>query len=228
MTTPGTKARIVILGSKFVGKTTIANWFLQKRKATELQCTESQQHVLMSPDLIVDLIDTDDTALPKLISLNIRRADAFVLVYAVDDFHSFEYIRLIRDLIVKLRTADVPIVVVGNKMDIPERNVHPVVADCLVTIEWEHPHVEVSAKNSDVELTAIFEELFLHPALNRKFFLTGVTPSSQTAKSRRITVGSGPNEMQRSMAPPVTPQREKRLRMSAVSVWNLVKKIIKK
>ncbi|KAH3880271.1 ras-like protein 1 [Dreissena polymorpha] len=119
LTTPITKARIVLLGSKFVGKTTISDWFVQKRKATELQSVKGQQHVIMSPDFTVDLIDTDETALPALIKMNFRRADAFVLVYAVDDFYSFEYIRCMRDAIVKMRTADVPIVVVGNKMDIP-------------------------------------------------------------------------------------------------------------
>ena len=114
MTTPSNKARIVILGSKCVGKTTIADWFVQKRKATELQSTKSRQHVLMSPNLTVDLIDTDETALPALIKMNIRRADAIVLVYAVDDFYSFEYIRFMREAIVFMRGADVPIVVVGN------------------------------------------------------------------------------------------------------------------
>ncbi|KAH3880281.1 hypothetical protein DPMN_004191 [Dreissena polymorpha] len=51
---------------------------------------KGQQHVLMSPDFTVDLIDTDETSLPAFINMNIRRADAFVLVYAIDDFRSFE------------------------------------------------------------------------------------------------------------------------------------------
>ncbi|KAH3880280.1 hypothetical protein DPMN_004190 [Dreissena polymorpha] len=86
-----------------------------------------------------------------------------------------------------MRTADVPIVVVDNKMNIPERKVHPIVADCLVTVEWEHPHVEVSAKNGVEELTAIFEELFIHPALNNETLMTGIFGSSQTTTSRRKT-----------------------------------------
>ncbi|KAH3885923.1 ras-like protein family member 10B [Dreissena polymorpha] len=149
------------MGSKFVGKTTIAEWVVKKRKTTELQSTKSQQHTIMLEDVNVIV----DTAIPALVKMNIRRADAFILVYAVNDSDSFEYIRLLREEIVKKYTADFPIVVVGNKKDIFERNVHPVVADCLVTIEWEHPHVEVSAKKGDGDLMAIFEELFLHPAL---------------------------------------------------------------
>ncbi|KAH3860146.1 hypothetical protein DPMN_023037 [Dreissena polymorpha] len=78
--TPSNEARIVILGSKFVGKTTISDWSLLKQKATELQSTESQQNVLMSLDLIVN----EET--------RFRR--------------SFEYIRLMRDAIVEMRTAD--------------------------------------------------------------------------------------------------------------------------
>ncbi|KAH3894128.1 hypothetical protein DPMN_018286 [Dreissena polymorpha] len=178
----------------------------------------------MSPDLNVDLIDTDETALSALIKMNLRRAEAFVLVYAVDDFDSFEYIRFMRDTIVSMRTADVPIVVVGNKNDIKERKVHPVVADCLVTVEWEHPHAEVSAKNGDNELTAIFEELFLHPALN-KTLMTGVFGSSQTTTLRRKTL---PNEVTQSTSIHFKPQEKKCLQMSAFRVWTLVKNIIKK
>ncbi|KAH3880289.1 hypothetical protein DPMN_004200 [Dreissena polymorpha] len=228
LTTPSTKARIVLLGSKFVGKTTIAEWFLQKRKVTELQSNKSQQHVLMSPDFTVDLIDTDETALPALIKMNIRRADAFVLIYAVNDFYSFEYIRFMRDTIVRMRSAEVPIVIVGNKMDIPVRMVHPVVADCLVTIEWEHPHVEVTAKNGDDELAAIFEELFLHPALNNETLMMGVSASSQTTTSRRETLSSLPNEVKQSMSPHFKPQKKTCRRKSAFRVWTLVKKIIMK
>ncbi|KAH3880283.1 ras-related protein Rap-2c-like [Dreissena polymorpha] len=228
LTTPSTKARIVLLGSKFVGKTTIAEWFVQKRKVTELHSMKSRQHVLMSQDFTVDLIDTDETALPALIKMNIRRADAFVLVYAVDDFYSFEYIRCMRDAIVKIRTADVPIVVVGNKIDIPEREVHPVVADCLVTVEWEHPHVEISAQNGDEELTAIFEELFLHPALNNETLMTGAFGSSQTTASRRKTRSSLPTEVQQSTSTHFKPQKKNCLQTSAFRVWTFVKNIIKK
>ncbi|KAH3880276.1 hypothetical protein DPMN_004186 [Dreissena polymorpha] len=189
---------------------------------------KGQQHVLMSPDFIVDLNDTDETSLPALININIRRADAFVLVYAIDDFHSFEYFRFMRDAIVKMRIADFPIVVVDNKMNIPERKVHPIVADCLVTVEWEHPHVEVSAKNGVEELTAIFDELFIHPALNNETLMTGIFGSSQTTTSRLKTPSSLPTEVQQSTSTHFKPQKKKCMQMSASLVWTLVKKIIKK
>ncbi|KAH3727716.1 uncharacterized protein LOC127852555 [Dreissena polymorpha] len=184
MTQPCAKTRIVILGSKFVGKTTIADWFAQKQRATELQSTKSHQHVLKTPDIIV----TEVTKLSALTNMNIRRADALVLVYAVNDSDSFENMCFMRDTIVNIHSSDFPIVVVGNKKDILERKVHPVVADCLVTIDWEHPHVEVSAKNGDDELKAIFDKLFLHLALTRKSLQTGTFGCQQTMTIRRKTM----------------------------------------
>ncbi|KAH3880261.1 hypothetical protein DPMN_004171 [Dreissena polymorpha] len=177
----------------------------------------------MSPDLNVDLIDTDETALPALTKMNIRRADMFVLVY---DFNSFEYIRWIREAIVDMRTADVPITVVGNKIDILARKVHSVIAECFITIEWGHPRVEFAAKYGNDALTAVFEELLLHSALEIESLLTGVSAFSQTTSSRQMALSSFPNEVQRSTSPHFKPQKKKR--MSAFPLWGILKKILKK
>lgn len=56
-------------------------------------------------------------------TLSISSADAFILVYDVTDASSFEEARLIRDQIHETKgTSAVPIVVVGNKIDIVEEN----------------------------------------------------------------------------------------------------------
>lgn len=54
-------------------------------------------------------------------ALSISSADAFILVYDVTDESTFEEARLIRDLIHETKgTTVVPIVVVGNKLDLVE------------------------------------------------------------------------------------------------------------
>lgn len=52
-------------------------------------------------------------------ALSISSADAFILVYDVTDASTFEEVRMIRDQIHETKaTSAVPIVVVGNKIDL--------------------------------------------------------------------------------------------------------------
>lgn len=56
-------------------------------------------------------------------SLSISSADAFILVYDITDASTFEVIRLIRDQIHEVKKSqEVPIVVVGNKLDLVEED----------------------------------------------------------------------------------------------------------
>lgn len=60
---------------------------------------------------------------PAMRALSISSADAFILVYDVTDESTFEEARLIRDLIHETKgTTVVPIVVVGNKLDLVEED----------------------------------------------------------------------------------------------------------
>ena len=78
--------------------------------------------------------------------------DAFALVYSIDSPESWEEVKTIRELILQLKGSDPsppPIVVVGNKADLPEerRQVKLEVAECEC-IDWESGFVECSAKNN--------------------------------------------------------------------------------
>lgn len=56
--------------------------------------------------------------------LSISSADAFILVYDVTDAASFESVQATRDQIHDIKnTQQVPIVVVGNKVDLVEDNI---------------------------------------------------------------------------------------------------------
>lgn len=56
---------------------------------------------------------------PAMRALSISSADAFILVYDVTDASTFEEVRAIRDQIHETKaTTAVPIVVVGNKVDL--------------------------------------------------------------------------------------------------------------
>ena len=76
---------------------------------------------------------------------NIVKADAFVLVYAVDDAESFEFVEDVKDFIKKHKGEGATTVVVGNKSDVLQRKVLFEIADCTVSIEWELKYLETSA-----------------------------------------------------------------------------------
>ncbi|KAL1477579.1 hypothetical protein MTO96_035626 [Rhipicephalus appendiculatus] len=70
--------------------------------------------------LTMDIVDTSGSyPFPAMRRLAITTADAFVLIYAVDDPESFEEVRRIHDQITELHSGKAPVVVVGNKCDLP-------------------------------------------------------------------------------------------------------------
>jgi GTPase SAR1 family protein len=54
-------------------------------------------------------------------ALSISSSEAFILVYDVTDNATFEQVRILRDQILEVKgTPTVPIVVVGNKIDLAD------------------------------------------------------------------------------------------------------------
>ncbi|XP_017048355.1 GTP-binding protein Rhes isoform X2 [Drosophila ficusphila] len=114
-------------------------------------------------------------------ALSISSADAFILVYDVTDATTFEEVRTIRDQIHETKaTTAVPIVVVGNKIDLladgeTEREVEYATTESVVTVDWENGFVEASAASNE-NITQVFKELLaqakitynLSPALRRR------------------------------------------------------------
>nr|CAD7447365.1 unnamed protein product [Timema bartmani] len=116
---------------------------------------------------------------PAMRALSISSAEAFVLVYDITNADTFEEVRTLRDQIheTKGNTA-VPIVVVGNKVDLAEegsRQVEFSTTESVVTVDWENGFVESSAKDN-TNVTQVFKELLaqakvkynLSPALRKK------------------------------------------------------------
>lgn len=154
------------------------------------------EYELNGASLTLDIVDTSGSyPFPAMRRLAISTADAFVLVYAIDDPESFEEARRIHDQIVELRSAQAPVVVVGNKCDLTSgRRVRREVAETMIAIDWEHGFVEASAKDN-VNILSIFKELLvqakipydLNPAvINKRRRSLPVYPTSPSMKDKAL------------------------------------------
>lgn len=72
--------------------------------------------------LTLDILDTSgEHEFPAMRALSMQSADAFILVYDITDVNSFSEVRALRDQIHEIKESTaVPIVVVGNKVDLAE------------------------------------------------------------------------------------------------------------
>ncbi|ALC49920.1 CG13375 [Drosophila busckii] len=178
--------KIVVMGSAKVGKTSIITQFLYNTFTTKYKRTIEEMHQgnfsIAGVSLTLDILDTAGSyEFPAMRALSISSADAFILVYDVTDAATFEEVRAIRDQIHETKaTTAVPIVVVGNKIDLLTedselREVEYATTESVVTVDWENGFVEASAANN-TNITQVFKELLaqakitynLSPALRRR------------------------------------------------------------
>lgn len=127
------RVRLVTLGGPNVGKSSIVkrflfNTFSDKYKPT-VEDLYSQEYDFGQLTLKVDILDTaGDLQFPAMRRLSIATAHAFLIVYSVNNRESFELAKVFFDEIQEQRAdfQDTPIVLTGNKTDLPleTREIH--------------------------------------------------------------------------------------------------------
>ncbi|EDS34927.1 MRAS2 [Culex quinquefasciatus] len=175
--------RVTMMGAARVGKSSIISQFLYEKYLSRYKQTVEDMHrgEYELPDgscLTLDILDTSGSyQFPAMRALSINISGAFILVYAVDDEETWLEVERLREQIVEARGLRVPIVIVGNKADIPEedRQVQQKEAQTKATLEWGCGYAECSAKNNEGILT-VFKQLLrqanieynLSPAVRRR------------------------------------------------------------
>ncbi|KAK9877828.1 hypothetical protein WA026_020061 [Henosepilachna vigintioctopunctata] len=116
--------KIVVMGAAKVGKSSIITQFLYGTFSAKYKPTIEEMHHsdfnVNGVHLTLDILDTAGSfEFPAMRTLSISSGDAFVLVYDVTDNSTFEEARTLRDQIHEVKcSTNVPIVIVGNKIDL--------------------------------------------------------------------------------------------------------------
>lgn len=126
------------MGAAKVGKSAIINQFLYNTFSPKYKRTVEEMHRgdfnVSGIQLTLDILDTSGSYdFPAMRELSIRSADAFVLVYDVNDASTFAEVEALRSQILASK-GTVPIVVVGNKVDLVMENDNETDCDSEVVI----------------------------------------------------------------------------------------------
>jgi small GTP-binding protein len=116
------------MGSAKVGKSSLISQFLYGTFSPKYKRTVEEMHhgefSVAGVTLTLDILDTSGAyEFPAMRALSISSADAFILVYDVNDASTFEEVRSLRDQIHETKGGTtVPLVVVGNKIDLADEH----------------------------------------------------------------------------------------------------------
>lgn len=217
------RQRLVVLGSGGVGKSSVISRFLNnnfsdryKETVEDLYCRE---YNILGYVIKVDILDTaGNLSFPAMRKLAISNANAFLLVYAVDNRASFEEVKQIQIQIHEQRCDydELPIVIIGNKADLPEGR-HEVsreeVRDWLEETWHENQaHLEVSAKDNTnvvdifkkfLQLSKIAPAKQLSPLLKRRLSAHSLDTELKQFKEKEDTMKRSRSLMRRPSKPRV-------------------------
>ncbi|KAJ3071443.1 hypothetical protein HDU98_005337 [Podochytrium sp. JEL0797] len=155
----------VVVGSGGVGKSCLTVRFLKDEFSNEYDPTiEENYRKYITVDKCACVVNIIDTAgqheYTSLRDQHLKAGKGFLLVFSLTDAGSFDELKQLREQIVKLKdTKRVPIVVCGNKADIPVEQ-HEVTFDVVTAYltPLKIPYLQTSAKEN-MNVTESFLEL---------------------------------------------------------------------
>ncbi|XP_055336629.1 ras-related protein Rap-1b-like [Paramacrobiotus metropolitanus] len=171
--------RVTVLGAGSTGKSAIITQFLYERFPNRYKKTVDELHraeyEISGQNLTLEILDTSGySEFPAMRELAIKKSDAFILVFSVDNEGSLEELKEIREEIIRVKNEQrraaqqseplkIPMVVVANKAELEDNKwkVDRTYVECLVKCDWDScGYVEASAKTS-VGIVEIFKELLV-------------------------------------------------------------------
>merc|ERR1712066_103728 len=180
-----TEYKLVVVGAGGVGKSALTIQLIQNHFVDEydptIEDSYRKQVVIDGETCLLDILDTaGQEEYSAMRDQYMRTGEGFLLVFAVNNAKSFEDISTYREQIKRVKDAEeVPMVLVGNKCDLPIRNVDTAQAR-EVAKSYGIRFIETSAKTRmgvDDAFYTLVREI-------RKDRLVGQNPSKKKKKCR--------------------------------------------
>ncbi|MEE6509321.1 hypothetical protein FKM82_025563 [Ascaphus truei] len=171
-----TTFKIAVLGAQGVGKSAIVRQFMYNEFSEACVPTKARRVFLPAVVMNGHVHELQIMDFPPISSFpvntlqewadsccrGLRSAHAYILVYDICCFDSFEYIKTLRQQILETRvigTSETPIIIVGNKRDLQRGRVIPRWnVSHLVKKTWKCGYIECSAKYN-WHILLLFSEL---------------------------------------------------------------------
>lgn len=157
--------KIVVMGSKRVGKSALTVRYLTKRFIGEYRSNTDllykQTITLDNATSEIEVLDVSRWTNEECFPLeHIRWADAFVVVYSVCDRDSFNDAHNIMGKIQKLKPSNyAPVILLGNKRDLEHARVVGLEAGQEIAVQYGCQFYEVSAAENYVGVCMAFQSL---------------------------------------------------------------------
>lgn len=137
----------------------VSGTFMEKYDPTIEDFYRKEIEVDGSPQ-VLEILDTAGTEqFSSMRDLYIRNSEAFVIVYSVTSQQTFQDIKSMQDQIIKVKGTDrVPILLVGNKIDLEHLREVSTFEGMALAHQWCSPFLEASAKNRS-SVNDIFVEI---------------------------------------------------------------------
>lgn len=156
--------RVVVFGAAGVGKSSLVLRFVRGTfRETYIPTIEDTYRQVISCDKNICTLQITDTTgshqFPAMQRLSISKGHAFILVYSVNSKQSMEELQPIYEQVCQIKgdIQNIPIMLVGNKSDDPQRVVEASVGEALAT-KWKCSFMETSAK-TNYNVQELFQEL---------------------------------------------------------------------
>uniref|UniRef100_A0A6I8NAC9 small monomeric GTPase n=1 Tax=Ornithorhynchus anatinus TaxID=9258 RepID=A0A6I8NAC9_ORNAN len=197
-----TEYKLVVVGAGGVGKSALTIQLIQNHFVDEydptIEDSYRKQVVIDGETCLLDILDTaGQEEYSAMRDQYMRTGEGFLCVFAINNSKSFADINLYREQIKRVKDSDdVPMVLVGNKCDLPTRTVDTKQAHELAK-SYGIPFIETSAKTRQVPHGFPFHSWNRYMCKYMRVNWTG--PSLLSAGNRIIT--SKPNAVQQGLPP---------------------------